>query len=280
MSDATVGTEDQTQRVSVVTGGALGIGGAISRRLTAAGDHVVMNDIDDGAAHRVAKEIRDAGGTCTVIVGDITDSNVVEELASTAEAIRGRGIDVLINNVGDFRPASPVFVKSTPTQWRRLHDINLGHVLAVTYRLLPAMIAAGRGAIVNVSTVEAYRGIPGNAVYSAYKAGVSAFTKSLAVEVGSSGIRVNAIAPDLADTEQTPAEVMLGGRNPDLVRSWVPLGRFGVPEDYADVVAFLASDDARFVTGQTVPVDGGTLAASGWYGRSTRRGWSNLPGGV
>ena len=147
----------------------------------------------------------------------------------------------------------------------------------MTHAVLPFMRQQQYGAIVNVSTVEAYRGIPGNAVYSAFKAGVSAFTKSLAVELAPDGIRVNAIAPDLADTLQTPAEMMLRGRDPALIPSWVPLGRFGVPEDYAAVVLFLASDAARFVTGQTIPVDGGTLAASGWYRRADGRGWTNLP---
>ena len=128
-----------------------------------------------------------------------------------------------------------------------------------------------------MSTVEAYRGIPGHAVYSAFNAGVSAFTKSLAVELGPRGVRVNAIAPDLADTDQTPAAAMLRGRDPELVGTWVPLGRFGQPDDYAAVVEFLTSDAARFVTGQTIPVDGGTLSASGWYRRADGKGWTNLP---
>jgi len=183
----------------------------------------------------------------------------------------------LVNNVGDFRPASKTFLDSTPDQWQRLHALNLGHVLAVTHALLPRMVEQGHGAIVNNSTVEAFRGIPGHAVYSGYNAAVSAFTKSLAVEVGRHGVRVNAIAPDLADTDQTPAAAMLRGRDPALVPLWVPLGRFGRPEDYAEVVAFLASDAARFVTGQTLPVDGGTLAASGWYAREDGKGWTNLP---
>jgi NAD(P)-dependent dehydrogenase (short-subunit alcohol dehydrogenase family) len=97
------------------------------------------------------------------------------------------------------------------------------------------------------------------------------------VEVAPDGIRVNAIAPDLADTAQTPAAMMLRGRDPALIPSWVPLGRFGQPADYADVVVFLVSDAARFVTGQTIPVDGGTLAASGWYRRTDGQGWTNLP---
>ena len=139
------------------------------------------------------------------------------------------------------------------------------------------MADAGRGSIVNVSTVEALRGAPGNAVYSAFNAGVIAFTKSMAVELGRDGVRVNAIAPDLADTLQTPAESMLRGRDPEMVAHWLPLGRFGRPDDFGDVALFLASDLARFVTGQVIAVDGGTSAASGWYLRSDGRGWTNLP---
>ena len=265
----------EDRRVSVVTGGARGIGGAVSRRLAADGDLVVLNDVDVAAATATAAEIESAGGAVVVVGGDVTDDATVAALRAEVDRL-GR-VDVLVNDVGDFRPASRTFLHSTPDQWQRLHELNLRHVLAVTHALLPTMVEAGRGAIVNNSTVEAFRGIPGHAVYSAYNAGVSAFTKSLAVEVGRYGVRVNAIAPDLADTDQTPAAAMLRGRSPDLVAHWLPLGRFGRPEDYAAVVAFLASDEARFVTGHTIPVDGGTLAASGWYGRADGKGWTNMP---
>jgi len=139
------------------------------------------------------------------------------------------------------------------------------------------MVARRSGSIVNVSTVEAFRGIPGNAVYSAFNAGVNAFTRSLAVELGRDGVRVNAIAPDLADTLQTPEEAMRGGRDPSMWRSWLPLGRPGQPDEFGDVVVFLASSMSRFVTGVVIPVDGGTTAASGWYQRAGGRGWTNLP---
>jgi len=262
-------------RVSVVTGGGRGIGGAVSRRLARDGDHVLLLDHDDAAAAETAGAITDAGGAVTTLVGDVTEQTTVDRLA---DAVAGLGrVDVLVNNVGDFRPASRTFLHSTPDQWQRLYELNFRHVLAVTHALLPRMVEQGRGAIVNSSTVEAFRGIPGHAAYSGYNAAVSAFTRSLAVEVGRHGVRVNAVAPDLADTDQTPAAAMLRGRDPGQVPLWVPLGRFGRPEDYADVVAFLASDDARFVTGHTVPVDGGTLAASGWYAREDGKGWTNMP---
>ncbi|WP_051191717.1 SDR family NAD(P)-dependent oxidoreductase [Microbacterium luticocti] len=265
------------RRHVVVTGGALGIGGAVSRRFGAEGALVVLVDIDEVGAATARAEIVAAGGACIVVIGDITDDETVSALGAAVDEHADGRVDVLVNNVGDFRPAKAVFFKSPPEQWERLHKLNYWHVLTVTHLLLPGMIERGSGAIVNVSTVEAFRGIPGNAVYSGYNAAVSAFTKSLAVEVAGFGIRVNAIAPDLADTPQTPAELMLAGRDPELIKSWVPLGRFGEPDDYADVVAFLASDAARFVTGQTIPVDGGTLAASGWYRKAHGRGWTNMP---
>jgi 2-hydroxycyclohexanecarboxyl-CoA dehydrogenase len=265
------------RRVSVVTGGALGIGGAVSRRLAAAGDLVVLNDVDGDAADAARSDIERAGGRCVVAPGDITDPAVVDEVRDAALAAGGGRIDVLVNNVGDFRPASKTFLHSTPEQWQRLHQLNLEHVIRLTHAVLPTMVDQGRGAIVNNSTVEAYRGIPGHAVYSAYNAGVSAFTRSLAIEVGRHGVRVNAIAPDLNDTEQTPAAAMLRGRDAEQVPLWVPLGRFGQPDDCARVVEFLASDAAGFVTGQTLPVDGGTLAASGWYAREDGKGWTNMP---
>lgn len=266
-------------RSVVVTGGALGIGGAVSRRFGRNGDHVVLVDIDADAAADAARDIEASGGTCTTVVGDITDDSTVAALDIAIDRDVAGRVDVLVNNVGDFRPAKAVFHKSDRVQWQRLHELNLWHVFTVSHMVIPRMIERGSGCIINVSTVEAFRGIPGHAVYSAYNAGVSAFTKSLAVELGPSGIRVNAIAPDLADTEQTPAALMLAGRDPNLIRTWLPLGRFGDPDDFAGVVAFLASEDSRFVTGHTIPVDGGTLAASGWYSRITRRGWTNMPDG-
>jgi len=264
-----------SDRVAVVTGGALGIGGATSRRLAARGDAIVLNDIDAEAAEKARDDIESAGGSCTVVVGDITDTDVVAAVAETAEAFGT--VTTLVNNVGDFRPASRDFLHSLVEQWARLHDLNFRHVLHLTHALLPGMVERGHGSIVNISTVEAFRGIPGHAVYSGYNAAVSAFTKSLAVEVAHLGVRVNAIAPDLADSEQTPAALMVGDRDPGRIPTWVPVGRFGRVEEYAAVIDFLSSDAASYVTGHTVPVDGGTLAASGWYRRVDGKGWTNFP---
>jgi 2-hydroxycyclohexanecarboxyl-CoA dehydrogenase len=263
--------------VAVVTGGALGIGRGISRRLAAAGAHVVLADIGGDAGRATRDEITAADGVCTLVVGDIRDRNTVAAVAETALAVADSRVDILVNNVGDFRPAARTFLHSTEEQWQELYELNLLHVLRMCHAVLPAMVSRGRGVNVNNATVEAFRGIPYAATYAAFNAGVVAFTRSLAVDVAQHGIRVNAIAPDLADTAQTPAELMLRGRDPELIRTWIPVGRFGQPDDYAAVVEFLASDDARFVTGQTLPVDGGTLAAAGWYARADRKGWTNMP---
>jgi 2-hydroxycyclohexanecarboxyl-CoA dehydrogenase len=263
-------------KVAVVTGGAAGIGGGVSRLLARAGATVVVNDIDADLAAVCAADIESDGGACVLAVGDIRDIETIEHVQESAKTIDEGRVDILVNNVGDYRPFGR-FLQSEEQDWDAQFDINLRHVLRLTHRVLPGMVERGAGSIVNVSTVEALRGIPGHAVYSGINAAVIAFTRSLAVEVAGRGVRVNAIAPDMADTLQTPAETMLRGRDPDLVKNWIPLGRFGQPDDYAQVVLFLVSDQARFVTGQTIPVDGGTLEAGGWYGRTDGRGWTNLP---
>lgn len=263
--------------IVAVTGGALGIGGAVSRRFAADGYHVVLVDINEQASNETADQIRRDGGKVSVVIADVTTEAGIDCLAQGVEAVDGGRIDVLVNNVGDFRPTRRTFLRTEPQQWEAMHRINYWHVLAATHRLAPAMVEQGSGAIINVSTVEAFRGIPSNTVYSGYNAAVSAFTKSLAIELGSNGVRVNAVAPDLIDTPQTPADAMLNGRSPDMLASWIPVGHFGDPEDCANVIAFLASDQARFVTGHTVPVDGGTLAASGWYKKRDKTMWSNMP---
>jgi NAD(P)-dependent dehydrogenase (short-subunit alcohol dehydrogenase family) len=263
-------------RVAVVTGGALGIGGGVSRAFADAGATVVVNDIDTRALGVLVDELEAAGRHVVPAPGDITDPDTVEALVATALASGGGRLDVLVNNVGDYRPNGR-FLRTDEDRWQRLYEVNLLHVLRCTHAVAPTMVEQGGGSIVNVTTVEVHRGIPANALYSGYKAAVWAFSRSLAVELGGGGVRVNCLAPDMADTPQTPAEVMLGGRDESLVGAWIPLGRFGQPADYADVALFLASDQSRFVTGATIPVDGGTLAASGWYGRADGRGWTVLP---
>ena len=263
-------------RVAIVTGGAGGIGEAITKCFAQQGAAVVANDIDGARLQSVIEACHGSGPTVIGVPGDIRQVETVDRVVVAAEAVAGGRIDVLVNNVGDFRPNAR-FLDSTEEQWQAMAAVNFDHVLRCTHRVAPGMVARGSGSIVNLTTVEVHRGIPGHVVYSAYKSAVLGFTRSLAVELGNHGVRVNAIAPDLAATLQTPAEMMLRGRDAEDLPRWVPLGRLGQPADYADVVLFLASDDSRFVTGQSIAVDGGTLAASGWYRTKSKRSWSVFP---
>jgi NAD(P)-dependent dehydrogenase (short-subunit alcohol dehydrogenase family) len=267
---------DLAGTVAVVTGGGGGIGGAVSDVLAAAGAHVVVVDIDDHLAEDRVAAITAAGHSAEALIIDVRRPDDVERLASTVLGTHGRA-DVLVNNVGHYlRPTA--FVDSDRTHWSALHDVNLAHVFACSHAFLPAMIEQGDGSIVNVSSVEGLRGYPPDPVYGAYKAAVVHFTRCLALEVAPHGVRVNAIAPDMANTLQTTRETKLRGRDPRLIESWVPLARFGEPEDFADVVLFLASDLSRFVTGQVIPVDGGTLVAGGLLRRSDGEdAWTNKP---
>lgn len=264
-------------RVAVVTGGAGGLGAGISASLAGAGAHVVIADLDPDALAATVDHVTGLGGTATGLVTDVRDDAAVARLGAVASEVGDGAVDVLVNNVGDYRPGGGRFLRSTAATWQALYEVNLHHVFTCTHAIAPGMVARGSGSIVNVSTVEASRGAPANAVYSAFNAGVEAFTASMAVELGRDGVRVNAVAPDLCESAQRPREAMLRGRDPQMVRHWVPLARLGRPDDVGDVVLFLASDLSRFVTGQVIAVDGGTSAAAGWYLRSDGRGWTNTP---
>ena len=259
-------------RQALVTGGGGGIGRAISLAFAAHGARVVIAEIDVDRAVATEAEIRAAGGEADAIVVDVTDPGAAAQLASDAGPV-----DVVVNNVGHYLFPGADFVDSGPDQWDALYRVNLGHVLHVTHALLPGMIDRGRGgSIINLTTVEAFRAKPQSAVYAAYKGAVTQFTKSLAMEVGRHGIRVNAIAPDLTESLQIPYERWVKPDQTHLIPTWVPIGRFGTPDDQAGVALFLASDLSAFVTGTTVHADGGSLAAGGWF-RTARGGWTNRP---
>jgi len=261
-------------RTAVVTGGGAGIGGAIARRLAGAGARLIIAEIEARRAEETAAAIRQEGGEITTVVGDIRQASVIEELHRTAMEASGQ-IDILVNNVGHYEPYR-LFANSTEEDWDTQYQISFLHVLRCTRAFLPGMIAAGAGSILHVSSVEGMRGIPGNAVYSAFKAALINFTRSLAVEVGGHGVRVNAIAPDFTHTPQTPMRDW--HPQAEMARCWAPLGRFADPEEQAEAALFLVSDQARFITGHTLVVDGGTLAASGWYRNAPDQdNWSNTP---
>jgi len=263
-------------KVAVVTGGGGGIGRAVSETFASHGAEVVVAEIDADRAVETVGAIRAAGGSALAQPLDVRQRDEVTSLAEATLAEYGR-VDVLVNNVGHYLfPASP-FLDTDEEHWDSLYAVNLRHMFLCTKALAPRMVEqGGGGSIVNVSTVEAFRGIPMMAVYSAFKAGVTQFTKSLALELGNDGIRVNAIAPDLTETIQVPYERWVPEEQRHLIPRWVPVGRFGTPDDIAGVALFLASDLSAFVTGTTVHADGGSLAAGGWF-RTERGRWTNRP---
>jgi NAD(P)-dependent dehydrogenase (short-subunit alcohol dehydrogenase family) len=259
----------------LVTGGGGGIGRAVSERLARDGARVEIAEIDASRGVEVADAIEGQGGRARAAVLDVADGDAVSAWVQDVLATHGQ-IDILVNNVGHFLRSRP-FAESDPQHWEALARINLEHVFLVTRAVLPAMRERGAGAIVNVASVEGIRGYPADPVYGAYKAAVIHFTKCLALELASDGIRVNAIAPDLTQSLQVDYARWVPEAEKHKWSIWAPLGRPGTGADQADVVAFLASDDARFVTGHAIPTDGGSLAAGGWF-RSLRAGrWVNRP---
>jgi NAD(P)-dependent dehydrogenase (short-subunit alcohol dehydrogenase family) len=251
---------------ALVTGGGAGIGGAIVDALARAGCRVMFVERDEQRARERAAA---APAPVDSFVGDATDPDVVADVVAAC----GR-VDVLVNNVGHHLGSTP-FLASTPDRWSALYDVNLGHALHWSRALVPGMVDRGSGAVVNVASVEGLRAFPRDPVYGAFKAALIHFTRSLALEVAPSGVRVNAVAPDVTQTPQVDYASWLQPEDEHRWQTWVPLGRVGTPEETADVVVFLASDLSRFVTGQVVATDGGTLTAGGWF--RGEAGWTNRP---
>jgi len=265
-------------RIAVVTGGGGGIGAGTARLFADQGAQVVIADIDAELAQLTAEHITASGGSAFAAVTDVRDAGQVAELARSVLERHGR-VDVLVNNVGHWLRHPGNFVDTDPQLWDDLYRVNLHHVFLVTHAFLPAMIGRRSGAIVNVSSVEGLRGYPEDPVYAAFKAAVIHFTRSLAVQVGRDGVRVNAIGPDVTESLQVPYSQWLSAEEQAQWPQWVPVGRMGLPEDQAQVILFLASDLSAFVTGHTIPTDGGTGAAGGWFRSSRRpdREWTNRP---
>ena len=264
-------------RTAVVTGGGAGIGAATSRLLARHGAHVFVVDIESERAAGTTRSITEAGDAATAVTCDVTDAAQVDDLRGIV--LRGEsGLDVLVNNAGDWIRNVGEFYEGGPDHWDDLHRINFLHILLVTRAFLPAMTAAGAGSIVNVSSVEGLRGYPVDPVYAAYKAAAVHFTRSLAVQVGRYGVRVNGIGPDVTESLQVPYSEWIPAEQQHMWPMWVPVGRMGHPDDQARAVLFLASDLSSFVTGHTIPTDGGTLAGGGWYRSAHQaRGWTNRP---
>lgn len=244
-------------RTALVTGGGGGIGGATCQRLAAEGARVAVIDRDLAAAEVVAERIRHAGGHAQALACDITDRARVDAVVAETRA-RWGCVDILVNNAGwdVFKP----FLRSQPEEWERLIAINLVGALHLHHAVLPGMVAAGYGRIVNIASDAARVGSSGESVYAACKGGLVAFSKTLAREHARHGITVNVVCPGPTDTALL-AGVTETAPNPEKLREAfvraIPLGRLGQPTDLAGAIAFFASNDAAFVTGQVLSVSGG-----------------------
>ncbi|MCG3753999.1 SDR family NAD(P)-dependent oxidoreductase [Amycolatopsis sp. Poz14] len=240
-------------KVCVVTGAGRGIGRAIAERLAAADARVVAADLDADSAAATASAVGNGAIGCQ---SDVGSRESVDKLVSTVLDRCGR-IDVLVNNAG-WDKAGP-FVDSDPDDWDRIIRVNLYGVLHTSRAVLPIFAKQGTGSVVNIASDAGRVGSSGEAVYSATKGGIIAFTKTTARELARSGVRVNCVCPGPTDTALLASFAGEKLRNA-LVRA-IPLGRVGLPEDVAGAVAFLAGDEAGFITGQTLSVSGGLTMA-------------------
>jgi len=245
-----------SRRTALVTGGARGIGEAIVRALADEGHKVVVADILDEAAAETAASV---GGLAVHL--DVTDTPSVERAVSQAEAELGP-VGILVNNAGwdEFRP----FLETTEDFWDRVIDINYKGCLRVTHRVVPTMVENGYGRVVNIGSDAARVGSSLEAVYSGAKGAIVSFTKTLAREIARHGLTANAVCPGPTETAMLQQMLDSGGdsaRVAEALKRAVPMRRLARPEDIAGAVAFLASDRAAFITGQTLSVSGGLTMA-------------------
>jgi NAD(P)-dependent dehydrogenase (short-subunit alcohol dehydrogenase family) len=244
-------------RTALVTGASRGIGREVARTFAAHGADVAIAARSVEPLEALAEEITGLGRTCVVIVADVLQDDSAQRIAD--QAIAGLGsVDILVNNAGGNSFMSPV-VGMRPSGWRKTMTLNLDAIFALIQSVLPPMLEAGRGSIINVASVAGLRGAPLMSHYGAAKAALVSLTQSLAVETAQSGVRVNALVPGWIDTELTDF-LRQNDAAESGVLARVPMGRWGRAEEIAEGALFLASDASSFMTGQTLIIDGGLSA--------------------
>jgi NAD(P)-dependent dehydrogenase (short-subunit alcohol dehydrogenase family) len=243
-------TKELAGKKALVTGATSGIGRSIAVRLAEAGATVYLTGRRAELGKETVALIEQAGGTGHFIVSDVASVDDVRKLAEEVGEV-----DVLVNNAGIF-PFSPTAEQSVDV-YQQVFDVNVRGTYFLTAALAPAMVAKGKGSIVNVSSIAAVIGTPVGSVYNASKAAMDALTRSWATEFGPGGVRVNSVAPGPVATDKALAEA---GEVFDAIAKDLPLQRVGQPEEIAEAVLFLASDKASFITGSVITADGGYVA--------------------
>lgn len=241
-------------KTAVVTGSGRGLGKAIALKLAQMGANIVLNDIPaSDAIESTAEEFREAGYGVLVTKGDVRSESDVKDMVGKAVEAFGR-VDILVNNAGITKD-KPMAMMSEQ-DWDDVLDINLKGAFFCTKTVSKIMIKQRSGKIINIASVAGVMGNPGQANYSASKAGLIGLTKSTAKELASRGITCNAVAPGIIQSKMTD---VLPEKVKENYLNNIPLGRFGTPDDVADVIGFLASDDSNYVTGQVINIDGGLV---------------------
>jgi 3(or 17)beta-hydroxysteroid dehydrogenase len=249
-------------KVALVTGGASGLGAESCRRLAREGAKVLLTDLGADAGQAVADEIAAAGGTALFLAQDVTDEARWGEVVAATLDRFGR-LDVLVNSAGIGRGGQPI-LEATFEAWRQMLSINLDGTFLGVKAVAPTMVAAGRGSIINLSSILGKVGQPGAAAYCASKGGVLMLTKAVALELAPLGVRVNSVHPGYIETPMVQTafrESENENELRDMIVSRHAMGRLGVPREIADAIVFLASDESSFMTGSELVVDGGYTAA-------------------
>ncbi len=240
-------------KTAIITGGATGIGLACARLFTREGARVAIFGRRQDRLDQARKQI---GDSVLAVQGDITHEQDIQRLVDTTLKELGQ-VDILINNAGTF--AGGPLHETDAEAWDRVFNINMTGVFQLTRRVLPSMVEQGSGSIIHISSILGMVAMPQTAAYNASKGALNQFSKSIAVEYGAQGIRSNALCPGMIETEMTE-ELR---QDTALMAEWIkdyPLGRFGQPEEVAQACLFLASDESAFITGTTLPIDGGYTA--------------------
>lgn len=243
-------------RTALVTGGGAGIGHAIARGYADLGAKIVIAEIDPGKCEALRREF---GSEALIVETDVRDPVQVERLRDAIVARFGR-LDVLVNNVGHHLGMFKKVTELTDEDWDALQDINLRQMFIVTRAMVPLMRGSDwTSSIINVSSVEGFRGCPYNVSYTTAKHAVTGFTRALSIELANDRIRVNLIAPETTDSEQVPLDQVIRPEYRDHADRTLPIGRFGKPEDHVGAAIYLATDMSSWVTGTEMLVDGGSL---------------------